>query len=113
MITIDLSKKALKDLDGNELRDEGGEVALMGRLVARQYLQQTSSTDPVADMEYAQAFHKNGKVEMTSSEATRLEEMIKDAQTLTVLAKGQLLKEIRAQRVKAEDEAAKERAQEG
>jgi hypothetical protein len=81
-------KKALLDLDGNVI--PGSE---MGSLVAQALV---SGTDGDAVKLYELAMKvKNGEVDLDTSDSELLERCIKESKTLTVLAKGQILLELK------------------
>jgi len=91
MITVDLTS-TLTDFEGTPLKNENGQDAKMATLVSHQLIQRQESKDPVGDYEIAKELYQKGAVSLTSTQLTTLKDLIRGTQTLTVLAKGQILK---------------------
>jgi hypothetical protein len=75
----------LTDLDGKEL-----EGANAGKLLANTLIQQTKG-DAVKYWEWALALNKGDILDLDSSDQETLKTFVKDSETITVLAKAQLL----------------------
>lgn len=91
---IDLDKPLL-DLDQNPLPE-----ANMGKHVAKS-LVSSPDGDAIKYLDWAIDLQKNGVIETDSADLDTLQTHVKNARDLTVLAKGQILKEIKAQREQA------------
>jgi glutamine synthetase adenylyltransferase len=103
MITVDLTTY-LVDFDGNPLPDEENQPVKMSTIVSRQYLQRQQSNDPVGDYEIARELHKKGTVSVTSTQLKDMKTLVKDSKTLTVVAKGQVLKVLEALKENDDDD---------
>jgi hypothetical protein len=75
----------LTDLDGKEI-----EGANCGKLLANTLIQQTKG-DAVKYWEWALALNKGDILDLDTSDQETLKTFIKDSETVTVLAKAQLL----------------------
>jgi hypothetical protein len=75
----------LTDLDGKEL-----EGANAGKLLANTLIQQTKG-DAVKYWEWALALNKGDILDLDSSDQETLKTFVKDSETITILAKAQLL----------------------
>ena len=75
----------LTDLDGKEL-----EGANAGKLLANTLIQQTKG-DAVKYWEWALALNKGDILDLDSSDQETLKNFVKDSETITVLAKAQVL----------------------
>ena len=75
----------LTDLDGKEL-----ENANCGKLLANTLIQQTKG-DAVKYWEWALALNKGEVLDLDTSDQETLKTFVKDSETITVLAKAQLL----------------------
>lgn len=75
----------LTDLDGKEL-----EGANAGKLLANTLIQQTKG-DAVKYWEWALALNKGEVLDLDTSDQETLKTFVKDSETITVLAKAQLL----------------------
>lgn len=75
----------LTDLDGNAIDN-----ANTGKLLANTLIQQTKG-DAVKYWEWALALNKGEILDLDSSDQDTLKSFIKDSETITVLAKAQLL----------------------
>lgn len=75
----------LTDLDGKEL-----EGANAGKLLANTLIQQTKG-DAVKYWEWALALNKGDILDLDSSDQETLKNFIKDSETITILAKAQVL----------------------
>ena len=75
----------LTDLDGKEIDN-----ANCGKLLANTLIQQTKG-DAVKYWEWALAFNKGEVLDLDSSDQETLKNFIKDSETITILAKAQLL----------------------
>ena len=75
----------LTDLDGKEL-----EGANAGKLLANTLIQQTKG-DAVKYWEWALALNKGDILDLDSSDQETLKTFIKDSETITILAKAQVL----------------------
>lgn len=75
----------LTDLDGKEL-----EAANAGKLLANTLIQQTKG-DAVKYWEWALALNKGEILDLDSSDQETLKNFVKDSETITILAKAQVL----------------------
>lgn len=75
----------LTDLDGKEL-----EGANAGKLLANTLIQQTKG-DAVKYWEWALALNKGDIIDLDSSDQETLKNFVKDSETITILAKAQVL----------------------
>jgi hypothetical protein len=75
----------LTDLDGKEL-----EGANAGKLLANTLIQQTKG-DAVKYWEWALALNKGEILDLDSSDQETLKNFIKDSETITILAKAQVI----------------------
>lgn len=75
----------LKDLNGEEIQD-----ANAGKLLANSLINQ-SKGDAIKFWEWALALNKGEVIDLDTSDQGVLKSFIKDSESLTVLAKGQLL----------------------
>lgn len=75
----------LTDLDGKEL-----EGANAGKLLANTLIQQTKG-DAVKYWEWALALNKGDILDLDSSDQETLKNFVKDSETVTILAKAQVL----------------------
>jgi hypothetical protein len=75
----------LTDLDGKEL-----EGANAGKLLANTLIQQTKG-DAVKYWEWALALNKGDILDLDSSDQETLKNFVKDSETITILAKAQVL----------------------
>lgn len=75
----------LTDLDGKEL-----EGANAGKLLANTLIQQTKG-DAVKYWEWALALNKGDILNLDSSDQETLKNFVKDSETITILAKAQVL----------------------
>jgi hypothetical protein len=75
----------LTDLDGKEL-----EGANAGKLLANTLIQQTKG-DAVKYWEWALALNKGDILDLDTSDQETLKNFVKDSETITVLAKAQIL----------------------
>jgi hypothetical protein len=75
----------LTDLDGKEL-----EGANAGKLLANTLIQQTKG-DAVKYWEWALALNKGDILDLDSSDQETLKTFVKDSETITILAKAQVL----------------------
>jgi hypothetical protein len=75
----------LTDLDGKEL-----EGANSGKLLANTLIQQTKG-DAVKYWEWALALNKGDILDLDSSDQETLKNFVKDSETITILAKAQVL----------------------
>ena len=75
----------LTDLDGKEL-----EGANSGKLLANTLIQQTKG-DAVKYWEWALALNKGEVLDLDTSDQETLKTFVKDSETITILAKAQLL----------------------
>lgn len=75
----------LTDLDGKEL-----EGANAGKLLANTLIQQTKG-DAVKYWEWALALNKGEILDLDSSDQETLKNFVKDSETITILAKAQVL----------------------
>ena len=75
----------LVDLDGKELKD-----ANAGKILANALIQQTKG-DSVKIWELALSLNKGEIVDLDSSDQELVKTFIRDTETLTIIAKGQLL----------------------
>jgi hypothetical protein len=75
----------LVDLDGKEL-----EGANSGKLLANTLIQQTKG-DAVKYWEWALALNKGDILDLDTSDQETLKNFVKDSETITVLAKAQIL----------------------
>lgn len=75
----------LTDLDGKEL-----ENANAGKLLANTLIQQTKG-DAVKYWEWALALNKGDILDLDSSDQETLKNFVKDSETITILAKAQVL----------------------
>jgi hypothetical protein len=112
---VDLTDKVIYDLDGSvitEPNQNGGERPVTHSRIISRVLAYGSqkSADPVEDFDIATRLYKDGVVDVSESTVERIEKMIQDAERYAPIAKAQIIRELRTQRLKASDEAAKERA---
>ena len=75
----------LTDLDGKEL-----EGANAGKLLANTLIQQTKG-DAVKYWEWALALNKGDILDLDTSDQETLKNFVKDSETITILAKAQVL----------------------
>ena len=74
----------LKNLDGTVIRENAGQV-LAHDLV------NTPKGDPIKHYDWALRLHKGETIELDKSDTAYLKKFISDSQTITILAKAQLL----------------------
>ena len=79
----------LTDLDGKEL-----EGANAGKLLANTLIQQTKG-DAVKYWEWALALNKGDILDLDSSDQETLKNFVKDSETITILAKAQVLNDFK------------------
>jgi hypothetical protein len=94
MKTLDLSE-TVKNLEGQELKDENGNALTFGHLLGQTLVTSNGEAgDPIKMFDWGHALYKTGKVEIDFSDLTTLETFVKNVKTLTILAKGPILKKI-------------------
>lgn len=82
--------KALKGLDGQEVKDEKGESLPVGKLLASQ-LASANKGDALKMFTWAQKVYAGETLDLDKSDEGTLKEFIKSNEQMTVLAKAQLL----------------------
>ncbi len=76
----------IKDLDGNDIES----ASTLGKLLANQ-LVSVAKGDVLKFFDWAMRFNKGEVVELDRSDYEKLKEFVINAETLTILAKGQIL----------------------
>lgn len=82
--------KALKGLDGQEVKDEKNESLPVGKLLASQ-LASANKGDALKMFTWAQKVYAGETLDLDKSDEGTLKEFIKSNEQMTVLAKAQLL----------------------
>lgn len=82
--------KALKGLDGQEVKDEKNESLPVGKLLASQ-LASANKGDALKMFTWAQKVYAGEALDLDKSDEGTLKEFIKSNEQMTVLAKAQLL----------------------
>jgi hypothetical protein len=80
----------LKDLAGEEIKDERGEALKVGKLLAGQ-LAFANKGDALKMFHWAQKLYAGDKLDLDKSDESTLKEFIKNNEQLTVLARAQML----------------------
>jgi hypothetical protein len=80
----------LKDLAGEEIKDERGEALKVGKLLAGQ-LAFANKGDALKMFHWAQKLYTGEKLDLDKSDESTLKEFIKNNEQLTVLARAQML----------------------
>jgi len=82
--------KALKGLDGQEVKDEKNESLPVGKLLASQ-LASANKGDALKMFTWAQKVYAGEVLDLDKSDEGTLKEFIKSNEQMTILAKAQLL----------------------
>lgn len=82
--------QTLKGLDGSEALNEKGETLTVGKLLAAQ-LASANKGDALKLFGWAQKLHAGDALDLDKSDESTLKEFIKGSESLTVLAKAQML----------------------
>jgi hypothetical protein len=80
----------MKGLDGKEMLDAEGKTLALGKLLASQ-LASTNKGDALKFFTWAQKVYNGDTLDLDPSDESTLKEFIKNNESLTVLAKAQLL----------------------
>lgn len=88
-IMLDFTKQ-LVGLDGIAVKDTDGKEITLGKLLSGQ-LAQTNKGDALKLFLWAQKLYKGEELDLDPSDTSTLKEFIKSNESLTVLAKAQLL----------------------
>lgn len=76
-----------KDLDGNDISE-----ANMGKQLASLLCGKSGNIEPVKAFDWALELHKNKSIEIDKADLMKLTKFIESSETMTNLAKAQLLK---------------------
>jgi len=82
--------QAMKGLDGKEVQDMDGNSITLGKLLASQ-LASSNKGDALKMFTWAQKCYNGEKLDLDPSDTSTLKDFIKANESLTVLAKAQLL----------------------
>lgn len=88
ILTMDFNKP-ITGLDGQPVYD-GDKVYTLGRLLAEQLIQATK-VDAIKFFDWALKLYNNQPLELDNSDTQTLKEFIRNHETMTVIAKAQLL----------------------
>jgi hypothetical protein len=80
----------MKGLDGQEVSDESGNTVSLGKILAGQ-LASANKGDALKLFTWAQKVYNGDTLDLDPSDESTLKEFIKNNESLTVLAKAQLL----------------------
>ncbi len=82
----------IKDLDGNDIIDNvvGARPTSLGKILANE-LVRGSKGDPLKFLDWAMRLNKGETVEVDRSDYEKLKQFVLDHETMTILAKGQIL----------------------
>lgn len=86
MKEINLNFK-FKGLDGNELDQNAG-------ILLANLLSNSNTKTPVKFWEWAVKFHKGGQLELTTDDLKLLNDFVNDSESLTALAKAQIIERL-------------------
>jgi hypothetical protein len=94
MKVLDLSEP-VKSVEGEEIKDNNGQALTFGHLLGQTLVSSNGeSGDPVKMFDWALELYKTGKISLDASDVNTLEQFVKSVKTLTVLAKGPILKKL-------------------